>query len=158
MSKPGELLYNACFAFTKFICKHKALYYILNFTWGALMTFAGLIVSLFLLPFVKPFKFHLTWYFKIKKRWGGVTIGMIFIRDTTSWQQLNCHEFGHTFQNCLLGPFMIPLVGIPSSIRYWYRYFRYERKGIQPPTEYDDIWFEKSATHIGTYAAEHLSK
>ena len=38
------------------------------------------------------------------------------------------HEFGHSFQNAILGPFMIFLVSIPSAIRYWYQTIR-ESKG-----------------------------
>lgn len=158
MTKAGEALYKACFVFAKFICRHKWLYYVLNYTWGILMSLIGIVVTLVLLPFVKPEKFNLTYCFKIKKSWGGATIGAMFIRDTTSWQQLSCHEFGHTFQNCLLGPLTPILVGIPSTIRYWYRHFKYERKGVTPPTAYDDIWFERSATHIGVYANEQLKK
>ena len=34
----------------------------------------------------------------------------------------------------------------PSIVRYWYRELKYYRKGLVPPTKYDDIWFEGQAT------------
>ena len=41
------------------------------------------------------------------------------------------------------------VVSIPSAIRYWNRKLNYHDKGLTPPTEYDDIWFEKQATKLG---------
>ena len=140
------------FAATMFLTRHMWLYYLLNLTWGALTTIPGLLLALFILPFKRPKKFSKTFCFEIKQNWGGLTIGMMFIRDTTSSDHVSRHEYGHTFQNAIFGPFMLFIVGIPSTIRYWYRYLKYERKGIVPPTQYDDMWFEGSATEIGSYA------
>ena len=69
-----------------------------------------------------------------------------------STNSLNKHEFGHTFQNTLLGPFFPILVGIPSAIRYWYQAIR-TKQGKQNKA-YDSIWFEDAATQCGTYAAQ----
>lgn len=41
------------------------------------------------------------------------------------------------------------VITIPSIIRYWYRELKYNKKGLTPPTEYDDIWFEGQATKWG---------
>lgn len=38
---------------------------------------------------------------------------------------------------------------IPSVIRFWYREFKYNRKDLQAPTEYGDIWFEGQASRWG---------
>lgn len=151
-------MYDMCFCFAKFLLKHRWLYYLLGYTWNGLMALVGLVISLALLPFVRPSKWQWIYCFKLKKAWGGVNFGMMFLRDTTSWDRLSMHEFGHTFQNCLFGPFVLFIVSIPSGIRYWYRRLKYERKGLIPPTNYDDIWFEKSATDIGQYADEFLKK
>ena len=46
-------------------------------------------------------------------------MGLMFVRDRKSWgSELNQHEFGHTFQNCLFGPLMLFLVSLPSATRY----------------------------------------
>lgn len=144
------------FSASKFLAKHIWLYYLLNFTWGFLTTFIGLLVILVLLPFKRPSRFCKTIYVMIGKHWGGVEIGMIFLRDSTSWNVTSCHEYGHTFQNAILGPFMIFIVSIPSAIRYWYWQIKYTSKNITPPHQYDDIWFEGSATEIGIYIADNF--
>ena len=49
-------------------------------------------------------------------------MGLMFLRDhNSSVSYINPHEFGHTFQNCLLGPLFPFMVAIPSAIRYWLR-------------------------------------
>jgi len=88
--------------------------------------------------------------------WGGFEMGLMFVRDQDSWEALDWHEFGHTFQNCLFGPFMLLLVSIPSAIRWWYQWFR-EKAGKQN-TEYDAMWFEDSATNCGKYARDYINK
>ena len=60
------------------------------------------------------------------------------------------HESGHGIQNAIMGPLFIFLVAIPSAARYWYRELKFNRKGLTPPTAYDAIWFEGSATYLGT--------
>lgn len=133
------------------LAKHKWLYYLLNLTWGLFLTLIGLIITLVLLIIgKKPKKYYGIYYFEIGKLWGGFETGLMFVRDKESIESVSMHELGHTYQNAILGPFMIILVSIPSMIRYWYRELKYERKGLKPPTAYDSIWFESSATYIGT--------
>ncbi|MBO5712210.1 MAG: hypothetical protein J6R47_05160 [Acholeplasmatales bacterium] len=48
------------------------------------------------------------------------------------------------------------VICIPSALRYWYRELRYNRKGITPPTKYDDIWFEDEATKLGRLYRKEL--
>lgn len=144
------------FKVSMFLTRHMWLYYLLNLTWGALTTYFGLLLTLLILPFKRPERFAKTYCFKLKKNWGGLTVGMMFFRDTTSIDHVSMHEYGHTFQNAILGPFMIFIVGIPSTIRYWYRHLKYERKGLMPFKKYDDIWFEGSATEIGSYAYHNV--
>lgn len=111
------------------------------------MTLIGYVTALVLLICgKKPTKYHSTFYFPIGKNWGGVSLGTIFLRDTTSSTQVCMHELGHTYQNAILGPFMIFMVAIPSAIRYWYREINEKAKA----TPYDAIWFEDSATCIGS--------
>lgn len=138
---------------SKPIMRHKWLYYLLNFTWGLPMTLVGLIALLFLLP-MHPKRFCNCICVRTKGSWGGLSLGIVAIRDTISTELITCHEYGHTFQNAIFGPFMPFVVTIPSAIRYWHRYFKYERKGIMPVTDYDAIWFEGTATELGFIAAK----
>lgn len=146
-TKYGQLMYNLTYKGGRFLEKHIYLYYILACTWGIIATSIGLIITLVLLCCgCKPYKYHRVYYFKIFKWWGGMSIGLMFVRDKMSNESVSKHELGHTYQNALLGPFFIFLVAIPSAIRYWYRTLT--RKTLT--TSYDDIWFEDSATKLGT--------
>ena len=100
----------------------KTWYYILSFTWGILMTLIGTTVALVLLISKhKPIKNGYGWYFEIGENWGGVNLGMFTITSKNPSLHVLQHEFGHSIQNCILGILYIPLVAIPSAIRYWYR-------------------------------------
>ena len=128
----------------------KILYWIVSLTWGGLMTFIGLIVALVLLVTGhKPYRFGYTFYFKVGKSWGGLELGGLFITDSNPSLHTLCHEHGHGLQNLWWGPLFPFVIGIPSAIRYWYREIKYYKKGKQPPTTYDSIWFEGQASRLG---------
>lgn len=130
--------------------KNKFLYYFLNLTWGLPMTFIGILAAIVMLIFGKtPEKHGGCWYFTTDKISGGVDLGLIFIVDEKTTEYVMNHEFGHSIQNAIFGPFMLFAVAIPSFTRYWYREFKYNRKNIVPPTDYYDIWFERQASSLG---------
>ena len=158
-SKCGTFMFNLCAKWTEFIVKHRWLYYLLACTWGIIMTLIGVLISGVLAItkiFIKEIYFNkYLWIYSISvgpEYWGGFETGLIFVRDHKSTNSLNKHEFGHTFQNTLLGPLFPILVGIPSAIRYWYQAIR-TKHGKQNKA-YDSIWFEDAASQCGTYAAQ----
>lgn len=128
------------------------IFYILSFTWGIIMTMFGLIGILFSLPFGKVRKFHGRLCAVWGKGWGGVSLGCFFFVSEDCFNDHTCsHECGHMLQNCLMGPFFIFLVAIPSFIRYHYRDYLVnsgKKKWYELP-DYDDIWFEGQATRWG---------
>lgn len=135
--------------------KNKILFYVLSFTWGLPMTLiGGLVAAVLLCAGYRPKRWGGCWHFTVGKNWGGVELGLVFLTDSNENKHTKNHEFGHAIQNCFFGPFMPFIVCIPSAIRYWYREFKYNRKGIRPPTNYDDIWFEGQATKLGTKCIE----
>lgn len=164
-TKAGTFLFNLCAAFTKFLVKHRMLYYFLACTWGILMTVAGLLVSgiLYIIKlFVKDkvkitFKpYHLIYSISVGPNyWGGCELGLCFLRDQKSVDSINAHEFGHTFQNCLFGPLFPFIVAIPSASRWWARELNKDPNKKFAP--YDGVWFEDAATQCGLYAAAYLS-
>ena len=161
-TKFGTFMFNVCAKWTKFLIKNRWLYYLLACTWGVLMTLLGLLIS-GVLGIVKIFdkkikfeKFY--WIYDIKVGpdwWGGFECGLNFLRDHKSDDDyINNHEFGHGFQNCLLGPLFIFLVAIPSAARYWYQEIRSKKGKDNKP--YDGIWFEDAATQCGSYAVAYI--
>lgn len=138
--------------------KNKAAFYTLSFTWGIIMSLIGSIVALVLLILgYRPKKWGHCWYFEVGQGWGGLELGPFFIASKNASKHTKNHEHGHGFQNCKYGPFMV-VISIMSACRYWYREFKYHRKGLIPPTNYDDIWFEGEATKLGTEFIESLDK
>lgn len=128
----------------------RTLFYIVSFTWGLPMTLVGLVVILFSLPFKKVHIYHGRLYAAWGNGWGGVELGCFFVcSKDCQYDSIMLHECGHGIQNCIWGPLMLFVVCIPSAFRYWYREFKYHRKGLTPPTKYDDIWFEGQATRWG---------
>ncbi len=162
-SKVGSFMFNLCAKWTKFILKHRWLYYLMACTWGVIMTILGCIITI-ILAIIKIFipkkvifeRYY--WIYSITvgpEWWGGCEMGLMFLRDhNSSINYINPHEFGHTFQNCLLGPLFPFIVAIPSAIRYWLR--EIFPKKIWAP--YDSAWFEDAATQCGVYAVRFLSQ
>lgn len=166
-TKYGKFMYDFCEAGTKFLVKHKALYYILAHTWGLLMTLIGYLITLVLLIVnlilklceKEPLplnKHYWVYYFNIGKSWGGMEMGTMFLTDRNDHSSTKKHEFGHTFQNCLLGPLFPFLVAIPSATRYWIQEIRWRKGKGSLNKPYDSIWFEGSATDLGTIAQNYI--
>ncbi len=162
-TKAGTFLFNLCAHWTKFLVKHRWLYYVLACTWGSLMTVIGFVVS-FVLAVVRLFskdKSKITfkpyhWIYSISvgpRVWGGLEFGLCFLRDQRSRGTLNAHEFGHTFQNCLFGPLFPFVVALPSIA--WYQFRKHNPAKVKKP--YDSYWFEDAATQCGLYVIRTLN-
>lgn len=122
--------------------KNKFWYYLISFTWGALMSIPGFFG--FLLMQVlghEPMPYSNGYYFLLPGNFGGISLGpYAFVSE----KNLLPHEYGHSIQNCIFGPFFLMFVGIPSFVRYWYRTIK---KITQP--DYYYIWFEAQASMFG---------
>lgn len=98
------------------------LFYILSFTWGAITSILGILMILFFIPFgYLPKRFNNRIYTPLKGSWGGFEMGPFFFTDSNPSLHLKQHEAGHGIQNIILGPLMLPVVSVPSCIRYWLR-------------------------------------
>lgn len=136
------------------------LFYFISFTWGLPLTLVGLFVLLYAKLFMK----NEVDYFNVggricikhkEKRFGGVALGIVYMVDANpnvnSQYLLHTHELGHTVQNIIFGPFFLPLIGIPSFIRYsiwgWLKKRHYKKYGTYK--DYYGIWFESQASRLG---------
>lgn len=138
----------------------KTLFWILSWTWGFPMTFIGSLIFILLqLAGIKPSKNQYGWVFEIGKDWGGVEMGPFAIVNENPSQHILDHEFGHSLQNCYIGPLM-PFISIASAIRYWYREYLTQVKGMKYSElpDYDDIWFEGTATYLGKHYHKFTNK
>lgn len=137
-------------------------FYLLSFTWGLPWTLIGLLI------------FGVMWIFfseqmKIRfidgrisvtmteSRFGGVSLGIVYIVDRSNSRHLHLHELGHTIQSMYWGPLFIFVIAIPSFIRYHWRLY-IKKTDIQMYRQlphYDAIWFEGQATALGE---KHFAK
>ena len=97
-------------------------YWIIQCTWGIIMTTVGAVTaSVLLILGYKPKNFGPTIYFEVGENWGGVELGGFFICSKDASIATKLHECGHSIQNLMFGPLMPFIVSIPSAIRYWLR-------------------------------------
>ena len=85
------------------------LYLFLSFTWGILATLIGCIVAgaLYVIG-EEPHKNRLGWVFKVTwVKGAGVSFGPFAVTPKKPSSYLLQHEFGHSIQNCFLGPFCL---------------------------------------------------
>lgn len=100
-------------------------YWLLQCTWGIVMTFIGAVVALILLiSGHKPKTLGPAVYFEIGAGWGGLSLGGFFFCGQDSLMSTKYHECGHGIQNIIWGPLMPLAVIIPSAARYWLYNFK----------------------------------
>ena len=128
----------------------KRLFYLLSLTWGLPMNLAGaLVAAAMLLTGHRIRRFGPCFYFECGNNWGGMDWGMFIVVNKGAGPHLLAHELGHSMQNCYFGPFMLLLVGLPSSLRYWTRRVSARVAKRELKKAYDAIWFERQATQTG---------
>ena len=105
-------------------------YWIIQCTWGILMTLIGAFAALYCLcAGYKPKRFGPAIYFEIGRHWGGINLGGFFFCNEGSSESTKTHEFGHSIQNLIFGPLTPFLISIPSAARYWlFRIGTHERR------------------------------
>ena len=132
----------------------------LHWTWGYIQTSAGFLLFLW---FFRCRHF----YYKgvVRTIWpydSAVSLGMFIFtpkepdpEDQSEWarndriynEEVAVHEYGHTFQSLLLGPFYLIVVGIPSLI--WASNKRLARMRREKKIPYTKFYCEKWASYWG---------
>ena len=130
----------------------KAVYIIIQFTWGILQSLAGLCV--FAAHARLP---HRTCHGAIATLWPsrfGLSLGpFVFIpsaRGTSDRELLLVHEYGHTLQSLALGPLYLFVIGLPSLI--WARSRKLARKRRNAGVSYYSFYTERWASSWGERA------
>ena len=93
---------------------NRALFLFLQWTWGILQNAAG--AFLLLLHRNCP---HDRYQNAVRTRWGregSLSLGMFLFVGAGNEDWLSHHEYGHSLQSCILGPFFLPLIGLPSLV------------------------------------------
>ena len=125
----------------------KAIYRILQFTWGLPQSLVGL--ALFIKYKDSP---HHDFKGSIVTNWpvsGGISLGMFtFVENKKGRQEyVQNHEYGHTLQSLILGPLYLFLIGIPSYT--WANLPYYVKKRKLNHIAYNSFIVEKTADILG---------
>lgn len=80
---------------------------------------------------------------------GGVSLGSFIFMNQADSDNTFKHEFGHTLQSRILGPFYLFVIGIPSIMWAWVR-----RKCRMWDVSYYSFYTEKWADKLGKVSRE----
>lgn len=145
----------------------KALYVILQCSWGILQTLFGLV--LFLIYIRRKHYFYHGAVITERNTPASLSLGMfVFITtdqikdkrtidkipDEEIGKRLLVHEYGHTVQSIIFGPMYLLVIGIPSMVWGFLPYFVNKRKkGIS----YFSFFTERFANYLGEKATKEKS-
>ena len=125
---------------------NRKIYRFLQWTWGIFQNIVGYLAFRYCLRRHYPiFRFQNA-YVSLWKRRDSASIGMFIFLGYPSTDILS-HEYGHTIQSCILGPFYFPVIGLPSLI--WCHAKRFERKRQRGIYRYSDFYPERWANRLG---------
>ncbi len=100
----------------------KAIFYLIQFTWGLPQNLMGLIVYILMHKKCEHERFYNSFvtYIKTGKPFGGVSFGIfIFVNAdrAADWRHDTLiHEYGHTIQSLVLGPLWMFVIALPSVV------------------------------------------
>ena len=131
------------------------LYRLVQCIWGFPQTLVGFII--YLKYKHSPHSFYKGSIITYWHRGGGVSLGMfIFVENSIGRKdEITKHEYGHTIQSLILGPFYLIVVGIPSFIWCNLPYFRNKR--LKEKIPYNSFIIEKCADWLGGNLKEKAS-
>lgn len=127
--------------------RSRALFYVVQFTWGLSVNLAGLLVFL-CCKRSRCEKYCNSIVTYLPGDRGGLSLGIftfISSQSAAGRRRLCIHEYGHTIQCLFLGPLYWFVVVIPSAV--WYHLFAGFRKKHQ--ISYDTLYCERWATAWG---------
>ena len=124
----------------------RILYGILQITWGFPQTFFGFAVFLWFRKGI-----HYRYHGAVVTEWNkrtGLSLGMfVFIPEGNTGKTFLVHEYGHTVQSLLLGPFYLLFVGIPSVV--WCNFSLCDSYRRKKKCSYGSLYTECWANRLG---------
>ncbi|MBD5133073.1 MAG: hypothetical protein HDT38_01160 [Clostridiales bacterium] len=126
----------------------RAIFYLVQFTWGLPVNLAGLLVFLCCRARFPSKRFHNSIVTYLPGNRGGLSLGVFIflsVPSTAGHGGLCAHEYGHTVQCLFLGPLYWIVIAAPSVI--WYHFFGGYRE--KHHISYDSLYCERWATAWG---------
>lgn len=137
---------------------HFIICFVIQWTWGFIQNFSGLCMAmLWRQKDWHRYKNAIVTHYTNRKRArkGYFAMGMFIFTDdmlpVATYDKVLSHEYGHTVQSMILGPFFPLVVGLPSMLRF--RYFSFlKKRGRRPSEKYSVRYPENWANHLGEKA------
>lgn len=118
----------------------KFLFYLIQWTYGIIQNLLGLIVFLLFI-----FKKHHNYRCSVITVWSfknSLSLGMFIFSNDINNLYIIKHEYGHSIQSLILGPFWLLIIGIPSIL--WCTLFSLKIiKNIDYYSFYSERWANK---------------
>ena len=145
----------------------KIIYILIQFTWGMPQTLLGFLI--FLINIKNKHFFYHGAIITERNVPSSASLGMFVFTTTNPMkdkrienkipdeelsQRLLVHEYGHTIQSLILGPFYLIVMGIPSTLRGFLPYYQKKRNyGVS----YFSFFTEKWASFLGEKVTKEKS-
>ena len=123
----------------------RVLFYLIQWTWGLPQNLAGL----FLYTIYRGQK-HFAYRNTIVTNWkrlSGLSLGMFIFVWKGAPERMVAHEYGHSIQSMILGPFYFFAIGIPSLL--WCSVPHFGRRWRMGKKSYFSFFAERWADHLG---------
>lgn len=131
----------------------KFLFYFLQFTWGLPQNIIGFFLTR---KYKESEKFFHSRIYYHQDNWGGISLGMFIIMNSTMGKEwtdsIKVHEYGHSIQSLILGPFYLLIIGLPSII--WCNSKKYIKLRKEKNVSYYAFYPEKWANYLGSKATK----
>ena len=121
---------------------------LIQLTWGIIQSSLGFLIFVFFY-LIDHKNERFLYKGAIVTRWklkGSCCVGLFIFLGSKDHRVL-AHEYGHYIQSCLLGPFYLSLVGIPSF--FWCNLPLFDRQRKKGKYRYSSFYTEKWANHLG---------
>ena len=123
-------------------------YYLLQMTWGIIQNVLGFLIWLYVL-LTGPKEERRFFYGALVTRWNllsSMSMGMFLFLGTDD-ERVIVHEYGHSIQSLILGPFYLPIIGLPSLL--WSCSYSRIIRSPKRRYRYTSFYPEKWANHLG---------
>ena len=136
-------------------------YIVLQWTWGIIQNLLGstLLLTMWMRKqMIRMESYHSACVCHWRRR-DSVALGMFIFfghGNRPEAERMLSHEYGHTLQSMMLGPFYLPMIGLPSYL--WANHGRINQIWKSGKCSYFDFYTERWADRLGGVSRKNERK